>query len=179
MPRYSRPHAEAGRKIVVLFGAADQPGEAALGKFRAGIVDGALDHLVVAAQHEHVGHRSAQHLSYRNRHQMRLALVARGFDQRVIVEPLRSGQHRSRDLDQVIERKRANSERRRRVDRSETIGEQRLGGGLDLIRQALENVVEQRDLFVRKIHRAVDEKIGHPAQGFDPARHGSVRQRGL
>ena len=45
--------------------------------------------------------------------------------------------------------------------------------------QALEDVVEQPDLFVGKIHRAVDEKIGHPAQGFDPARDGSVRERGL
>ena len=45
--------------------------------------------------------------------------------------------------------------------------------------QALEDVVEQPDLFVRIIHRAVDEKIGHAAQGFDPARDGSVRERGL
>ena len=62
---------------------------------------------------------------------------------------------------------------------SETVGEQRLGRGLDVLHQALEYVVEQVDLFVRIIHRAIDEKIGHPAQRLDPARDGSVRERGL
>ncbi len=89
MSRHGRTQADAGRKIVVALGAADQPGEAALGKLRAGIVDGALDHLVIAAQHQHVGHRAAQHPARRYRHQMRLALAARGFDQRFIVEPFR------------------------------------------------------------------------------------------
>jgi hypothetical protein len=45
--------------------------------------------------------------------------------------------------------------------------------------QALEHVVEQTDLFVRIVHRAIDEKIGHPAKGFDAARDGSMRERGL
>ena len=45
--------------------------------------------------------------------------------------------------------------------------------------QALEDVVEQFDLFVRIIHRPVDEEIGHPAQGLDPARDGAVRKRSL
>ena len=89
MARNRRTQSDAGRKVVVPFGAIDQPGEAALGKFRAGIVDGAMDHLVIAAQHQHVGHRVAQHSSCRNRHQMRLALIARGLDQRLVVEPLR------------------------------------------------------------------------------------------
>src|SRR5207302_2634661 len=31
----------------------------------------------------------------------------------------------------------------------------------------------------RIIHRTVKEKIGHAAQGFDPARDGPVRERGL
>src|SRR2546430_16879680 len=45
--------------------------------------------------------------------------------------------------------------------------------------QALEHIVEQRDLFVRKLNRAVDEKIGHAAQGFDPPCDGSMCERGL
>ena len=110
---------------------------------------------------------------------MRLALVARGLDQRLVVEPLRPRQHRSRDLDQVVERQRADRARRRGVDRGQTIGEQRLGGSLDVIHQALEDVVEQPDLFVGIIHRAVDEEVGDPAQGLDPARDGSMRERGL
>ena len=110
---------------------------------------------------------------------MRLALAARGLDQRFVVEPFRLRQHGSRDLDQIVERQRADGERRRGVDRSEAVGEQRLGGGLDVIHQALEDVVEQPDLLVRIIHRAVDEEIGDPAQGLDPARDGSVRERGL
>ena len=48
-----------------------------------------------------------------------------------------------------------------------------------MVHQALEDVVEQFDLFVGIIHRAVDEEIGHPAQGFDPARDGAVGKRGL
>jgi hypothetical protein len=43
----------------------------------------------------------------------------------------------------------------------------------------LEDVVEQLDLFVRIIYRAAEEKIGHAAQGFDPARDRSVRKCGL
>ncbi len=45
--------------------------------------------------------------------------------------------------------------------------------------QALEYVIEQADLFVRIIHRAVDEQIGHPAQGFHPTRHRAMRECGL
>ena len=45
--------------------------------------------------------------------------------------------------------------------------------------QALEDVVEQPDLFVGIIHRAVDEQIGDAAQRLDPARDGAVRERGL
>src|SRR5205085_12685802 len=45
--------------------------------------------------------------------------------------------------------------------------------------QALKHIVEQRDLFVRKLNRAVDEKIGHAAQVFDRPCAGSVFERGL
>ena len=48
-----------------------------------------------------------------------------------------------------------------------------------MIDQALEDIVEQPDLFVRIVHRAVDEEVGYPAQGLDPARDGAVRKRGL
>ena len=110
---------------------------------------------------------------------MRLALIARGLDQRLVVEPLRPRQHRGCDLDDIVERQRADGERRRGIDRSQTTGKQRLGGGLDVLHQALEDVVEQLDLFVRIIYRAAEEKIGHAAQGFDPARDRSVRKCGL
>jgi len=45
--------------------------------------------------------------------------------------------------------------------------------------QTLEDVVEQRDLLVRKIDSAAEEEIGDAAQGFDPARDSAVRQRRL
>ena len=51
----------------------------------------------------------------------------------VVVEPFRLRQHRGCDLDQIVERQRADGQRRRGVDRREAIGEQRLGGGLDVI----------------------------------------------
>jgi len=87
---------------------------------------------------------------------MRLALVARGLDQRFVVKPLRLGQHGSRDLDHIVERQCADRQRRRAIDRGQAIGEQRLGGILDVMHQALEDIVEQRDLVVRKIDRAVE-----------------------
>ncbi len=39
--------------------------------------------------------------------------------------------------------------------------------------------IEQLDLLARKINSAVDEKIGHPAQGFDPACDGAMCESGL
>src|SRR5258706_13554812 len=92
---------------------------------------------------------------------------------------LRLRQHRGCDLDDIVQRRRADGEPRRGIERSQTIGKQRLGGGLDVLHQALEDVVEQLDLLVRVICRAAEEKIGHPAQGFDPASDRSVRKRGL
>jgi hypothetical protein len=54
-----------------------------------------------------------------------------------------------------------------------------LGGSLDVLHQALEYVVEQLDLFVRIIYCTAEEKIGHAAQGFDPACDRSVGKCGL
>ena len=48
-----------------------------------------------------------------------------------------------------------------------------------MVDQALEDVVEQPDLLVRIVHRAVDEEIGYPAQRLYPASDGAVRKRGL
>src|SRR6195952_269651 len=48
-----------------------------------------------------------------------------------------------------------------------------------MVDQALEDVVKKSDLVIRIIHRTVDEEIGYPAQGLDPARNGPVRERGL
>ena len=178
MPRNVRTQADAGREVVVALGAVDQPRKTALGEFGAGVVDRALDHLVIAALDQHVGDRAAQHLAGRDRHQMRLALAARVLDQGLVVEPCRLRQHGSGNLDHVVERERPDRQRRRGVDRGETVGKQRLGGCFDVIDQALEDIVEQADLFVRKVHRAVDEEIGDPAQGLDPASDRSVRERG-
>src|SRR6266480_6090030 len=46
-------------------------------------------------------------------------------------------------------------------------------------RLASSAIVEQLDLLARKINSAVDEKIGHPAQGFDPACDGAMCESGL
>ena len=179
MPRNGRAQADAGRKVLVVLGAIDQPREAALGELGAGIVDGVLHHLVIAAQHQHVGDRAAERLAIRDRQQMRLALVARRLDQRVVVEPVGLRQHRTRDLDDVVEGERPDRHRRRGVDRRQAVGEQRLGRGLDVQHQALEHVVEQADLLVGIIHRIVEKEIGDPAQRLDPARDGAVGKGGL
>ncbi len=110
---------------------------------------------------------------------MRLAFAARGLDQRVVVKPIRLRQHRRRDLYQIVERQRADGHRRRGVDRREAARQQRLGGGLDVTHEALEHVVEQRDLLVRVVDGAVEKEIGDAAQRLHPARDGAVRERGL
>ena len=107
---------------------------------------------------------------------MRLALVACSFDQRGLVEPLRLRQHRRCDLDEIVAGQRANCKRRSGIYRGEANGQQRLRGSLYVQDQALEDIVKQLDLIIRKFHGAVDEKIGHPSQRFDPAGDGSVRQ---
>src|SRR5215208_1735941 len=107
---------------------------------------------------------------------MRLALVACSLDQRRVVEPLRLRQHRSCHLDEIVECERANRARRSAVYGREPIREQRLRRSLDVLDQTLEYVVEQPDLFIRKINDAVDEKISHSAQGFHTTGDSSVRQ---
>ncbi len=144
-----------------------------------GLLTVALDHLVVAALDQHVGDGAAQDPARRNRHQMRLALAARVLDQGLVVEPHRLRQHRTRHLDDVVEGERADGERRRGVDRGEAVGQQRLGRGFDVVDQALEDIVEQPDLFVGIVDRAVDEEVGYPAQGLHPAGDGAVREGAL
>jgi hypothetical protein len=123
-------------------------GEAALGQFRAGIVDGRVNDLVVAALDQHIGDRIREHLAPGDRHQMRLALAACVLDQRRVVEPHRLRQHGTGDLDDVVEGQRPDGLRRRGVDRRQTVGEQGSRGNLDVPDQALEHVVEQGNLLV-------------------------------
>src|SRR5881394_1667241 len=110
---------------------------------------------------------------------MRLALAARILDQGLVVEPHRLRQHGTCHLDDIIERKRADGERRSGVDRGEAVGQEHLSRSFDVVDQALEDVVEQTDLLVGIIHRAVDEEIGYPAQGLYPASDGAVGERRL
>ena len=179
MARNRRSQTETGGEVVVALGPLDQPGEAMFGKLRAGIVDGVLDHLVVAAPTSTSVTASLSCPAGRNRQQVRAGPWCAHCDQRVVVEPLRLRQHGTGDFDDVVERQGADGGRRGAADRSEAVGQQRLGRCLDVMHQALEDIVEQFDLLVGKIHRAVDEEIGHPAQGLDPARYGAVRERGL
>ncbi|MGY4427049.1 hypothetical protein ACVWY2_009498 [Bradyrhizobium sp. JR6.1] len=106
-------------------------------------------------------------------------LLRAGFDQGVVVEPRRQRQHGACDLDQVVECKGTDGLRRRGLDRGEAVGEQRLGRVFDVLEQALEDVVEQHDLLVRIVDRAVDEEVGHAAQRLDTACDGAVRERRL
>lgn len=59
MPRDRPPHSDAGRDVVVAFGAFDQLREAKFGKISARIVDGAFDDFVVASLDQNVGDRDA------------------------------------------------------------------------------------------------------------------------
>ena len=76
-------------------------------------------------------------------------------------------QHGAGDLDRVVEGERADGPRRRGVDRGKAAGQQRARGDFEMRDQALEHVVEQADLLVGIIHRAVDEEVGHLAQRLD------------
>ena len=110
---------------------------------------------------------------------MRLALVARGLDQRLVVEAVRLRQHGAGHLDDVVERQRPDGLRRGDVDRGQPVGEQLLGRGFDVQHQALEHVVEQLDLLVGIIHRAAEKQVGDPAQRLHAPRDGAVCKRGL
>jgi hypothetical protein len=97
----------------------------------------------------------------------------------VVVNALRLRQNGGCDLDQIVECQRPDRQWWRAIDRGEAIGQKRLGGDLDVMHQALKHIVEQRDLVVRKLDSAADEEVGHPAQRFNPAGNGSLRQRYL
>ena len=134
MPRNGRTQADAGREIVVALGAIDQPGEAALGEFRAGIVDGALDHLVIAAQHQHVGDRAAQascaSRSPSNAPGSCCARSRSAFRRRAASDCDSTGPATSIESSNASARM---VQRRRGVDRGQAVGEQRLGRGFDVI----------------------------------------------
>jgi len=100
---------------------------------------------------------------------MRLALVAAVSISTSSSSRSDWGQYGSRDLDHIRRTAARGSSAAGAVDRSQAIGKQRLGRVLDVMHQALEDVVKQRDLVVRKIDRAIDEEIGDAAQRFDPA----------
>ena len=110
---------------------------------------------------------------------MRLTPGARDLDQRVLVQPFRFRQHGPGDLDDLVERERADDLRRRIRDRGEAFGEQRPGRRFDLRDQALEHVVEDADVVVGIVYRVAHEEIGDAAQRLDPARNGAVREGGL
>src|SRR5437667_293615 len=83
--------------------------------------------------------------------------AARDLDQGRLVQALRLRQHGAGDLDDLVERERADDPGRRGCDRRQPVGEQRLGRRLDLFDQALEYVVEQPHMIVGVVHRIVDE----------------------
>ncbi|MET3341168.1 hypothetical protein ABIF52_001549 [Bradyrhizobium japonicum] len=179
MARQVGPQADACGEVVIALGPRDEVGEAVLGELCAGIADGRLHDVLVAARHQHVGECCRQHPPQRDRLQMRLTPRARDLDQGRLVQPFRFRQHRSCDLDHLVERERADDLRRCRRDRCEAVGEQRPRRGLDLFDQALEYVVEHADVLVGVIHCIAHEQIGDAAQRLDPAHNGAVRERSL
>ncbi len=79
--RNIRPQPDLLGKNAVALGALDQAKEAGLGNPRPPIGGDAAGDLPVAAAHQHVGHRLAEHLARRNRPQMRLAFGLGEIDQ--------------------------------------------------------------------------------------------------
>src|ERR1700682_312452 len=77
-------------------------------------------------------------------------------------------QHRSRDLDLVIEREPAYHPQRGVGNHRQTLSEGRARRHLDLLEQPGHDVVEQRDLLAREPAGSGYEKIGHPSQGLGP-----------
>ena len=111
------------------------------------IVGNRARYLAVAALDQNVGERLVEAEARRHREQMRLALVL-GNVQQVAIDKLRLLQDRTGDRDVIVFRERADDAGRRVGDRRDTPRElgQRLG--LDLLDQAADDVVEQRDVFV-------------------------------
>ncbi|MHC2620908.1 hypothetical protein ACVIW2_002940 [Bradyrhizobium huanghuaihaiense] len=179
MARQAGPQADAGGEAVVALGARDEVGETFLGEPRARIADGRLHDVLVAARHQHVGQRFRQNPPQRDRLQMGLAARARDLDQRRLVQPFRFRQHGSCDLDDLVERERADDLGRCGRDRCEAVGKQRPGRRLDLLDQAFEHVVEHANVVVGIVRRVAHEEIGDAAQCLDSPRDGAVRERGL
>jgi len=174
MARDRSPQADAGCKIVVALGAMTSRVEAAFGELGAGIVDRALDHLVIAPQHQYVASpRRAQPPGASRSPSNELGSCCVRFRSALRrSEPLGSGQHRGPATSITSsnasvpdgERGRAASIGRQARWRAAPWPTSRCAGsGIGTHRR-------QRDLLVSKIPpHAVDEKIGHAAAGFRPA----------
>ena len=69
-------------------------------------------------------------------------------------------EHRAGDLDRVVEGERVDDPRRRAVDAGEAMRELGAGLDLDVDRELLQHVVEQRDLLAGIVARAGREQVG-------------------
>ena len=96
------PQPDAGGEFVVVLRPPGERGVAAVGKSRAGIAGGAEHHRLVAALDQHVGQRFVERTAPRDGEQMALTFGERGFQQSIVVEPLRSLEQRSGDVDGVV-----------------------------------------------------------------------------
>ena len=151
---------ESQRQLAIIARAGRQLTVAGKRKTRAFVFDDPVNDPLIAALDKDVSDHLAQFKALRDRKQMVLALGRGVFDEVVIRQLLRMNQHRSRDLDGIVECQRTNHLRRSAFHICEMLGKLCARLDLDVGGELLEHVIEQRDLVVRIAARTRRKQIG-------------------
>ena len=106
------------------------------------------------------------HLSPRDREQVLLALGSGVLDKGDVVELLGAHENRTGDIDLIVERQRPDHLRRRMRQRREPLGERGTRGTFNIGNEMIEHTVKHRNVFLGKMTRSKDEKIGDAAKRF-------------
>jgi hypothetical protein len=138
-----------------------------------------VDHLAVAALHQHVGDRLAQRFALRDREQVLLTLAAGIGEEGALVQAFRLAEHGRGHLDIVVEGEHVDRVERSVRNRGQTVRQLGARRGFDCAHEADHDVVENASLRLCKARCAADEEIGDAGEHFDAARIGAAGERGL
>ena len=175
MPRNVVAQAKLLGEDRIALGPLDHVQEAETREARALVAGDRIDDLLIATHHQHVGYDGVERFALGDREQMRLALGFGIGDEDVAVEPLGMRQHRSCDLDRIVEGEFVDDVGRRTTELGHAAGELRARSKLDLLRQAPDHLAEGADLVLAIA--AGDQKIGRIPQRSLAAFSRSPRDR--
>ena len=118
-----------------------------------------MNHLCIAAAHQHVGDRFTDSVAFGDRDQMRLTFGLGDADEIGLFQPLRLRDDRARDGNIVVVGELAHQLAWRVVDGSEPVREFRACLDLDLDDETAKHVVEQTDVIFVEGGCAVGKEI--------------------